>query len=315
VTDPRLALLAVVVGAALTGCGTSADGQAPTDVRGAVAVSGAFGAKPTIKIRTPLDLEESSSWVLRQGTGDKVGAEATVILQLTLADARTGKTALSTKDSAPGALQADMASQLFPSLATALTGKAAGSRVVLAATADDSYGDRGAPQVGVRGGDPVVMVADILSTDPTSVLPGPTGATLAPPATAPRVVETDGKPTGIDVTGSKKPKKLVVVPLREGTGPVVTSPERITVDYLGEVWGQTTPFESSYTKEPTSFSVGLGGVIPAWDQGLAGLKEGARVMLICPPGVAYGAAGRPPSIPPSSTLVFVIDVRGVGGGR
>ena len=35
-TDPRLALLALVVGAALTGCGTSADGQAPTDVRGAV---------------------------------------------------------------------------------------------------------------------------------------------------------------------------------------------------------------------------------------------------------------------------------------
>ena len=41
------------------------------------------------------------------------------------------------------------------------------------------------------------------------------------------------------------------------------------------------------------------------------MKEGARVMLICPPDSAYGKASQP-GIPANSTLVFVIDVLGVG---
>ena len=58
-------------------------------------------------------------------------------------------------------------------------------------------------------------------------------------------------------------------------------------------------------------AAGISGVINCWDRGLPGLKEGARVMLVCPPDSAYGKVGRP-GIPPNSTLVFVIDVLGVG---
>ena len=54
------------------------------------------------------------------------------------------------------------------------------------------------------------------------------------------------------------------------------------------MWGAKEPFDNTYGKEPATFSIGLGGVIKAWDKGLAGLKEGARVMLICPPDTAYG---------------------------
>ena len=99
--------------------------------------------------------------------------------------------------------------------------------------------------------------------------------------------------------------------LREGTGPVLDGPHRIAADYLGQVWGQKTPFNDSYPKEPVNFTVGISGVIPAWDKALAGVKEGARVMLVAPPSAAYGAAGQGP-IPANATLVFVIDVLGVG---
>ena len=34
-------------------------------------------------------------------------------------------------------------------------------------------------------------------------------------------------------------------------------------------------------------------------------------MLVCPPGTAYGAKAQP-DIPANSTLVFVVDVLGVG---
>ena len=138
------------------------------------------------------------------------------------------------------------------------------------------------------------MVADILSTDPTKVLDGPTGASLEP--TAHRTHGSSSRATtspGFDFTGLTKPKKFPAIQLREGTGPAIESPDRIAADYLGQVWGAKEPFNSTYGKEPARFSIGLGGVIKAWDQGLAGLKEGARVMLICPPSTRRTA--RPPS--------------------
>lgn len=63
--------------------------------------------------------------------------------------------------------------------------------------------------------------------------------------------------------------------------------------------------------EKDGLPVGLKLVIPAWDSALAGQKEGARVMIVAPPDAAYGAAAQP-GIPANSTLVFIVDVLGVG---
>ncbi len=303
-------LLSLLLGTAAAGCGSEPDG-APTALRDAVSVTGEFGKRPEVKLEAPVKVPETTVWTETEGDGDKVGASATAILSLTLADARTGKTAISTFDEGQRPLEVQLGESVFPALTKGLTGKAAGTRVVVASTSDDAYGDQGAPQIGVKGGDPVVMVADILSTDPTSVLPGPTGASIAPPATAPTLLESNGTPTGFDFTGLRKPKKLVVVPLREGTGPAIEDPDRVTVNYLGQVWDAKKPFESSFPAEPATFSVGLGGVIKAWDQGLDGIKEGGRVLLLCPPGLAYGKTDQG-KIPANSTLVFVVDVLGVG---
>jgi peptidylprolyl isomerase len=306
----RGAVTVLLLALSVTACGTATSDKS-TSVQDRVEVSGPFGRKPIIKVAAPLKVSESESWTTVTGKGDSVGSEATVILQLTLADGRTGKTVVSTLDPGQRPLEIKLGEQVFPSLAEALVGKAASSRVVVASTSDDAYGDAGAPQVGIKGGHPVVMVSDILSTDPTSVLDGPTGATNPAPATAPRVVEKDGEPTGVDVTGLRKPRKLQVYVLRDGTGPVLDGPHRIAADYLGQVWGQKTPFNNSYPKEPVNFTVGMSGVIAAWDKALAGVKEGARVLLVSPPSTAYGAQGQGP-IPPNATLVFLIDVLGVG---
>jgi peptidylprolyl isomerase len=155
------------------------------------------------------------------------------------------------------------------------------------------------------------MVADILSTDPTSTLDGPTGDTLAAPANAPKLKEKDGVPVRFNFAKARKPKKLTVVPLRKGTGPAIESPDRISADYLGQVWKAKAPFGSTFGKEPSQFSIGLSGVVPAWDKALDGQKEGARVMIISPPELAYGSTGQQ-NIPANSTLVFVVDVLGVG---
>lgn len=305
----RAVVAVVALALSATACG-SADTKS-SSLRDRIEVKGDFAAKPEIKIEAPLKFSKSSSWTTETGKGDKVGADAKAILQLTLANGRTGKTAISTLDQGQKPLEIQLGDQVFPSLNAALVGKPAHSRVVVASVADDAYGDQGAPQIGVEGGDPVVMVADILSTDPTSLLDGPTGDTLEAPGTAPVLKERDGLPAGFDFTKARKPKKTVVVPLREGTGPEVEAPDRIAADYVGQVWGAKLPFEDTFTKEPQPFSVGLGNVIKAWDSALAGQKEGARVMVICPPDAAYGATAQP-NIPANSTLVFVVDVLGVG---
>ena len=63
--------------------------------------------------------------------------------------------------------------------------------------------------------------------------------------------------------------------------------------------------------EPSSFQLGSGGVIRGWDEGVKGMKVGARRQLVIPPDLAYGPDGSPPTIGPNETLVFVIDLLSV----
>ena len=85
----------------------------------------------------------------------------------------------------------------------------------------------------------------------------------------------------------------------------------MTFNYYGAVWGSKKPFDSSFSRgAPVPFGVGVKGLIPAWDKVIPGLKQGSRVLIIAPPGDAYGAQ-RAAGIPANSTLTFVVDVLGV----
>lgn len=302
--------IVLALGVALTGCGSSDKADGGSSASDRVTVTGAAGAKPVVKIKAPLKVEETTSWTTIKGKGPEVTGDAMVLMQLTLANGRTGKTEVSTFDSGQAPIATPLDGNIFPSLVKALTGQPAGSRVVVAATGKDTYGDKGAPQLGFKKGDPVVMVADILAVPDKDALKAPEGKAVAPAAGSPKLIEKDGKPTGFDFTGAKKPKGLTVIPLIEGTGPKASNPGLVTVNYLGSVWGSDKVFDESYTKEPVTFPLGLSQVIQGWDQGLKDVSRGSRVLVICPPDMGYGAEGSGADIPPNSTLVFVVDVLG-----
>jgi FKBP-type peptidyl-prolyl cis-trans isomerase len=59
---------------------------------------------------------------------------------------------------------------------------------------------------------------------------------------------------------------------------------------------------------PESFLLGAGQVIPAWNAASRGCRGGSRVLLVLPPGLAYGQAGDPPDVDGHDTLVFVVDI-------
>lgn len=61
-------------------------------------------------------------------------------------------------------------------------------------------------------------------------------------------------------------------------------------------------------KEPIQIKIGEGKVIKGFEEGLKGMKKGGKRNLIIPAAEAYGAAGRPPKIPPNAMVMIDVEV-------
>jgi peptidylprolyl isomerase len=97
-----------------------------------------------------------------------------------------------------------------------------------------------------------------------------------------------------------------------GTGATATPGSTVKVHYSGFLTsGQK--FDSSRDRgEPFSFPLGQGQVIKGWDEGVAGMKIGGQRQLRIPPQLGYGAEGAGGVIPPNATLIFDVELLGVG---
>jgi FKBP-type peptidyl-prolyl cis-trans isomerase FkpA len=102
-----------------------------------------------------------------------------------------------------------------------------------------------------------------------------------------------------------------------GAGKEATAGSTVTVHYTGWLYTPSADkqhgaqFDSSVGREPFTFNLGAGQVIPGWDQGVQGMKVGGKRTLIVPAALGYGAQGAGP-IPPNANLIFdveLLDVR------
>lgn len=103
--------------------------------------------------------------------------------------------------------------------------------------------------------------------------------------------------------------------LRAGTGDAAEAGDSVEVHYTGWLYDEAAPdkrgekFDSSLDRGATfQFPLGAGRVIKGWDQGVAGMQIGEVRELTIAPEMAYGERGFPPVIPPSSTLVFEVEL-------
>jgi FKBP-type peptidyl-prolyl cis-trans isomerase len=105
---------------------------------------------------------------------------------------------------------------------------------------------------------------------------------------------------------------LQIEDLKQGTGVEAVSGKKVTVHYVGTLT-DGKKFDSSRDRgQGFTFVLGGGQVIKGWDQGVAGMRIGGVRKLTIPPHLAYGDRGFPPVIPPSSTLVFEVELLSVG---
>lgn len=273
-------------------------------------VSGKVGTEPTVRMAPPLEVTRTQTQVVVAGTGEPVQIDQLFVIELTLYDARNGKRIASTYATGEKPLLAkNTDDSLFPALAEALVGLRQGSRLVVALPGAAAYGSVGVPPKGVRLDDPVVAIADVLAVPPADLLTRAEGAAVDVPAGLPRVEVLAEDPIRVDVPSGPSPTELTVVPLVEGTGPVVRDRSLVTIDYLGQVWGRPGPFLDTYFKEPAVVPVGAELSVPAWDEALVGVRQGSRLLVIAP-----GPQPREPQVvstPARGTICWVIDVLGV----
>jgi peptidylprolyl isomerase len=104
------------------------------------------------------------------------------------------------------------------------------------------------------------------------------------------------------------PADLVKKDIVKGTGPKVKPGEQLSVQYVGASWSDGKEFDASWNRGQ-AFTLSIPGqVIEGWNEGILGMRQGGRRLLIIPPLKGYGPNGTPDgSIKPNETLAFVID--------
>ncbi|GAA4276472.1 peptidylprolyl isomerase [Aquimarina mytili] len=109
---------------------------------------------------------------------------------------------------------------------------------------------------------------------------------------------------GFDKTDSGLRYKII----QKGDGVKAEKGKTVSVHYKGSL-PDGTVFDSSFKRnQPIDFPLGMGHVIPGWDEGIALLQVGDKARFVIPPYLGYGEAGAGGVIPPNATLIFDVEL-------
>jgi FKBP-type peptidyl-prolyl cis-trans isomerase len=151
------------------------------------------------------------------------------------------------------------------------------------------------------------------SSKAPGIVQAPSGGATSTTVNVPKVLPQLSKKPVVTVPKGPAPNHLVTKDLIQGSGPVVQPGQTVTVNYVGVLYKDGKEFDSSWKRnQPFTTALSAGSVINGWVKGIPGMHVGGRRELIIPASLAYGKRGQPPTIPPNSPLVFVVDLISVG---
>ena len=123
----------------------------------------------------------------------------------------------------------------------------------------------------------------------------------------PEVGGSKGSKPSITAPSGQAPATLLSNDIFVGSGKEAVATSTLEVHYTLMAWSTGQVVESSWDRGQTA-TFPLSGVIAGWQQGIPGMKEGGRRLLVIPPDLGYGAQGSGGAIGPNETLVFVVDL-------
>lgn len=115
----------------------------------------------------------------------------------------------------------------------------------------------------------------------------------------------DAQGVSCDRDGVTLESGLQVRDLSCGDGAVAARGHSATVEYEARLQNGDV-FDRS--DDPMTFRLGVGQVVPGWDEGVVGMRVGGTRQLVVPPDLAYGGTGLPPDVPPDATVVFEVEL-------
>ena len=122
----------------------------------------------------------------------------------------------------------------------------------------------------------------------------------------PSVTDNAGKEPSVGSLVGAPPATLQQKDIIVGKGAQATASSTLEVHYMLFAYSSGTLVESSWSSNQTA-TFALSGVIAGWQQGIPGMKEGGRRVLVVPPALGYADVGNGP-IAPGETLLFVVDL-------
>lgn len=263
-------------------CAVAAPAGAVSD---AVVVEGPVGSPASVSISAPLTITETERTVVVDGGGEPLDGASLVDYATTVFDAATGELVR-----AEGYDEAPALSTPAATVGQFVGCAPVGSRVVLAMPATEQ--------------EPAsVWVVDVLGAHPARA----TGADQDPVEGMPTVeLSETGAPT-ITVPDADAPIETEVAVLKKGDGAVVAPGDTVMAHYAGVRWSDGSVFDASWsTGAPTALTTT--DLIPGYREALEGGTVGSQVLVVIPPGEAYGEGTINEIDLVGETLVFVVDI-------
>lgn len=257
---------------------------------------------PEVEFDAPLEITDTAVRAVTEGDGDVIEAGQTLQFHLVFLNADDGTVLQDSYESGqPQTLQlTDQLKEADPELFEVLVGTKVGSQIAYTAPLELPEGQQTATPN-------QLLVLKVISAEtppePPKKLSSEEVAELEEAGQLPTVTLDGEGVASIEFPGNEAPSDLVVKVIEEGTGEEITEADTIAANYTGWSW-QGEQFDSSFERgEPSEFP--LSGVIPGWTQGLSGLKEGAKVLLVIPSVMAYGDQA---TQGPSGPLAFYVEI-------
>ncbi|GIG20870.1 peptidylprolyl isomerase [Cellulomonas chitinilytica] len=268
-----------------------ADAAADKAALAKVKLEGEPGKEPTITLPSkPFNVTSFVARMVEDGDGAAIEDGQNLAVDMLVVDGKDGSTQGSTyADGKPQTLTAGATT--ITELDDVIKGSHVGARILLALAAQDT-----------------TQVYSLEIVDAKTIPARAEGEAVPPVAGLPAVTLDDTGAPSITPVAGDAPADLIIQPLIKGAGPAVEAGQTVTVKYTGWLW-DGTKFDSSWDSNSTFpvENVGQAQVISGWNKGLVGQTVGSQVLLVVPPSEGYGDQDKG-TIPPNSTLVFVVDI-------